>query len=59
MPTQTTGAPPAVAIIVGIIYSASIITGYVIVLIALWRGMKAHERIAEKVGEIADKLQQK
>jgi uncharacterized membrane protein len=35
------------------------IVAWIIVLVAWWRGMKAHEKIAEKLSEIADKFQPK
>jgi hypothetical protein len=34
----------------------AIIIGYVVFLVAIWRGMKAHEAIAETLKEIAGQL---
>jgi hypothetical protein len=34
----------------------AIIIGYVVFLVAIWRGMKAHEAIAETLKEIAGHL---
>ena len=62
MTPQTPTLPPAVAIIAGLIYILFIIgmiTGVVVMIIAWWRGMKAHEKIAENLKVIAEKLQTK
>jgi len=54
--------PPQVAAIVGVIwllFMAGVATSYVIMLVALWKGMRAHQKIAEALNQIADKLQAK
>ena len=33
--------------------------GYIIMVISLWRAMKAHEKIAVKLSDLTDKLQLK
>ena len=35
------------------------IVGYIILLVALWRAMKAHEAIARSASDIADALRQR
>jgi len=35
---------------------AAMVAGYVILLVALWRGMKAHERIATTLDTLARNL---
>ena len=42
--------------IISMAFMGGLVVTYVIMLIAFWRGMKAHEKIAEKLSEIADKL---
>ena len=62
MPTQPVAAPGApagagiVAAVLYLIFLAGVISAYVIVLIAVWRAMKAHEKIAVNLKDIADKL---
>ena len=34
----------------------AMVAGYVILLVALWRGMKAHESIARTLEQIADSM---
>ena len=54
--------PPGLPIVVGLTWlllMAGMFVGYVIMLIAWWRTMKAHEKIANKLSEIAEKLQLK
>ena len=62
MPPKTEALPPQVAIIITLIWlviMGTMVVSYIIVLITLWKGMRAHQKIAEKLGEIADKLQLK
>ncbi len=62
MPPRTSAMPPAAGLILGIVwflFMGGMIVGYVIMLIAWWRAMKAHEKIADKLNQIADKLQAK
>ncbi len=60
--TPPPAMPPQVAAIVGIIwllFMAGIAASYVIMLVAMWKGMRAHQKIAEALNQIADKLQAK
>jgi hypothetical protein len=41
------------ALVAFLIYAATIVAG-IIVVIAIWRGMKAHERMADSVARMAD-----
>jgi uncharacterized membrane protein YciS (DUF1049 family) len=62
MPPKEGAMPPGVGAIIGIIwllFMGGMIVGYVIMLIVWWRAMKAHEKIADKLNQIADKLQAK
>jgi len=62
MPLRQEMMQPAIAVIVGIIWlliMIGVVVGYTFMLIAWWRAMKAHEKIAEKIGEIAEKLPQR
>ena len=52
-------APSILFLFVWLIFMVGMIVTYIIVLIALWRTMKAHERIAERFGAIAEKFQLK
>jgi len=52
-------APSILFLFVWLIFMVGMIVTYIIVLIALWRTMKAHERIAERIGAIAEKFQLK
>jgi len=59
MPPKEGAIPPAAGAIVGVIwliFMAGMIFGYVVMLISWWRAMKAHEKIADKLTEIAEKL---
>jgi len=50
---------PQAAAIAGIIWlliMSGMVVGYIVMLISWWRAMKAHEKIAEKLSEIAEKL---
>jgi uncharacterized membrane protein (DUF485 family) len=62
MPSQATDMSPAAGIVFTIIWilaMGGMIVGYVIMLIAWWRAMRAHEKIADKLSAILDKLQLK
>jgi hypothetical protein len=62
MPPEPSGTSPIVAAIFGIfwlLFMVGMTVGYIILLIAWWRAMKAHEKIANKLSEIADKFQPK
>jgi hypothetical protein len=50
------GAP--VMLMIWFIFTIGVIVGWVIFLVAVWRGMKAHESIAESMKQIADKKNQ-
>jgi len=57
--TCPTGPGAALAAVFGIVwfvFMIGIAVSYIIMLIAAWRAMRAHEKLADKVGEIADKL---
>jgi len=41
------------ALVAFLIYAATIVAG-IIVVIAIWRGMKAHEKMADSVARMAD-----
>jgi len=59
MPPKEGAVPPAAGAVVGIIwliFMGGMIAGYVVMLLSWWRAMKAHEKIAEKLSEIAEKL---
>jgi len=47
------GVAPLLVMVV--IYLVMIV-GYVVFLVAAWRAMRAHERIADMVGQIAQRL---
>ena len=51
MPTD--GANAAAGILPAIMFLA-MLTAWVIAIVALWRGMRAHESIAESLSEIAE-----
>ncbi len=60
MPQNTCPTTPAAGIVFFIVYALfmlGMLVGYVVVMMAMWRGMKAHEKIAAKLSEIADKIQ--
>ena len=60
MPPKTDEMPPAVAIVILLIWFLmliGIVGGYAVIIVAFWRLMKAHEKLAQKIGEIAQKLQ--
>jgi len=59
MPPKEGAMSPQAAAIVGIIWlliMSGMVVGYIVMLISWWRAMKAHEKIAEKLSEIAEKL---
>jgi uncharacterized membrane-anchored protein YhcB (DUF1043 family) len=45
--------------IVWLFFILGMAIGYVVMLIVWWRTMKAHQKIADKLSEIADKFQPK
>ena len=47
--------PPIVPMLLVLLLWGGMIAGWVIFLIAIWRGMKAHESVAESLRKIADK----
>jgi hypothetical protein len=47
----------AVLSLLWLLATVGIIGGYIVILVALWRAMKAHESIAEAVMEIARHLE--
>ena len=62
MPPKEGAMPPAAGLILGMVwllFMGSMLVGYVIMLIVWWRAMKAHEKIADKLNEIAEKLSAK
>jgi hypothetical protein len=59
MPPKETPTSPAAFIVMAVFYLlffGALVTYSVIMLVTWWRAMKAHERIADKLAEIADKL---
>jgi uncharacterized membrane protein len=62
MPPKEGAMPPQAAAIIGVIWlilMGGMVIGYVVMLVSWWRAMKAHEKIADKLDEIAQKLQAK
>ena len=62
MPPKPEGMPIAFAIIFAIFWfliMAGMTVGWVIMVVSGWKIMKAHEKIANKLSEIAEKLQSK
>jgi len=60
--SQGSQIQPQVAAVLGIIwllFMAGMIVSYLVMLIALWKGMRAHQKIAQALSQIADKLQVK
>ena len=58
--SQGAQMPPQVAAVLGIIwllFMAGMVTSYIVMLIAFWKGMLAHQKIAQALSQIADKLQ--
>jgi len=51
------GASGAVLLLVGVLMSIAMIGGYIVILVAVWRAMKAHESIAQAVADIARNLE--
>jgi hypothetical protein len=51
------GAGGAVLFLLWLLMTVAIVGGYVIMLVALWRAMKAHELIARAVLDIARHLE--
>jgi glucose-6-phosphate dehydrogenase assembly protein OpcA len=59
MPPKDAPMPPAIAIVMLVVYLLFLggMLGFsIIMLVAWWKAMRAHQKIAEKLGEIADKL---
>ncbi|MHB9093438.1 MAG: hypothetical protein ACYC21_02100 [Eubacteriales bacterium] len=60
---QPLGGLPAVAgglfFLVWLAMMIGMVVGYVVIIIAVWRGMKAHESIAGTLKEISDNLRTK
>ena len=52
---QTSGPSGAVFFFEWSLMMGGMIVGYVVFLVAVWRGMKAHESVAESLRRIADK----
>jgi nitrate/nitrite transporter NarK len=62
MPPRDSAMPPVLGIIFGIIwflFMGGMIVAYIVMLIAAWRLMKAHEKIADKLNQLAEKFQLK
>ena len=60
--SQAQPMPPQAAMIFGLIWfliMGAISVSYLFMVISLWKGMRAHQKIAEKLGEIADRLSPK
>jgi hypothetical protein len=53
MQANLPGAGGAVLFLLSLLMTVGIIAGYIVMLVALWRAMKAHESIAQAVIEIA------
>ena len=51
------GVSGAVVILFWLPTTFAIVVGYILMLVALWRGMKAHESIAQAVMDIARHLE--
>jgi hypothetical protein len=47
--------PDDVRFLISFLFAGSLLTGYVIILVAAWRGMKAAESMGESLRKIADK----
>lgn len=56
MPHSSAGFGGLVVFLIGLLVFAGGIAGAVIFLVAMWRWMRAHERVAERLGEIAEAL---
>jgi hypothetical protein len=53
MQANLPGTGGAVLFLLSLLMTVGIIAGYIVMLVALWRAMKAHESIAQAVIEIA------
>ena len=51
------GAGGAVLLLLWLLTTLAIVGGYIVMLVALWRAMKAHESIAQAVIDIARNLE--
>lgn len=56
MQANMPGASGAVLFLLWLLTSLAVVVGYVILLVALWRAMRAHESIAQAVLDIARRL---
>ena len=62
MQPNTPDMPAGAGIIFGIVYflmMGGMIVAWIFMMVIAWRLMKAHEKLAVKLGEIAEKLQLK
>lgn len=50
------GAREGLFFVIWLVMMLGMIIGWIIVIIALWRGMKAHERIADTLTTLAQSL---
>ena len=57
MQANLPGAGGAVLFLLSLLITVGIIAGYIVMLVALWRAMKAHESIAQAVVDIARHLE--
>jgi len=57
--TRGPGFPGGLFFIMWILFMIGGIIGYIILLVALWRGMKAHESMASALREIGYNLKSK
>lgn len=46
---------PGVHILISLLMMGGMVAGWIILLVAVWRGMKAHESVAESLRRMADK----
>ena len=49
------GVIPLILVLVYLLMIGGMIAGWVVLVVAAWRGMKAHESVAESLRELADK----
>jgi hypothetical protein len=57
MPHTYAGFGGLIVFLLGLFVFAGGIAGSIVFLVAMWRWMRAHERVAERLGEIAEALQ--
>jgi hypothetical protein len=53
MQANLPGAGGAILVLLWLLMSGAFVVGYIVMLVALWRAMKAHESIAQAVTQIA------